>query len=381
MTGRGDDPLIPGRASAAGTARFAERFAHLPGHFRSPDRLSFSSIALGTRRGDPGGADDLLIRSAVSRCLELGVNVFDTALSDRFQTSERAVGVALRRGLAEGAAARDEVVVVTKGGALIPDPDFTRDTRDAQRYLYSTYVDTGLVDPSRVVDGHSLEPAFLRDQIRRSRSNLGLETLDLYLLEQPELFLRAFGPNGFREHLALAMRALEGAVSDGEIAAYGLCTWDGLLVPHTERGHLAIADVLELALDVGGADHHLRALQLPYGLAMGEGAILASQLAPEGHSSAVLDALAGTGTAVLVSAPLYGGRVLGHIPGFVREAFPEASTDAQCCLQFVRSTAQVTSAVVGMRHPDHVEENLALAAVAPADPAIPASLFRKAAEA
>ncbi len=87
--------LAPGRATAEGTQRFADRFPDLPGHFRRPDRLSFSSLALGTRNGEIGGIDDLLYRSVVPTLLEGGVNVFVTALSDRMTTSERGLGVAL----------------------------------------------------------------------------------------------------------------------------------------------------------------------------------------------------------------------------------------------------------------------------------------------
>jgi aryl-alcohol dehydrogenase-like predicted oxidoreductase len=46
------------------------------------------------------------------------------------------------------------------------------------------------------------------------------------------------------------------------------------------------------------------------------------------------------------------------------------------CLQFTRSSAGITSAVVGMRDLDHVEENLATATFAPASSEVPADLFR-----
>ena len=363
-----DSGLLAGRASAEGTARFAERFAELPGHFRCPDRLHLSSLALGTRLGDPGGIDDLLYRSATLSCLEGGVNVFVTSLSDRMQTSERALGAALRRAFHEGAARRDEVVVATRGGQLVPEPDLAAGYREAQRYLMRTYVDSGLVDPRLVVNGFSIEPRFLLDQIDRSRRNLGLATLDLYLIQEPEHHLRAHGPTEFRAMFIDTLAALEDAARAGSIAAYGVCTWDGLLVPHSERGHLAVVDLFDMALEAGGGEHHLRALQLPYGVASGEGLAAQSQLAPDGRSAAVLDVLGDTGTVVLASAPLYGGRVLGRIPPFVARAMPEARSDAQRCLQLARSTANVTTAVVGMREPDHVDENLALARVPPRRP-------------
>ena len=67
--------------------------------------------------------------------------------------------------------------------------------------------------------------------------------------------------------------------------------------------------------------------------------------------------------------------MLGRVPDFVAAAMPEARSDAQRCLQFARSTANVTAAIVGMREPDHIDENLALSEVPPADPSVPASLF------
>jgi len=370
--------LRPGRATAAGTRRFADRLEVAPDHFSRPDELWLSSIALGTLRGDPGGVDDLLYRGAVPELLERGGNVLDTALSDRMQTSERALGRALERAFREQRIARDEIVIVSKGGALTPDPDRATDYASLQRDLHRTYIASGLLDLDEVIQGHALAPRFLLDQIQRSRHNLGLATIDYYLIQEPEIPLRKLGPDGFRKTLRAAFEALEDAVQRGWIGAYGVASWDGFLLPDSDRSHLSIADLLQGALDVGSADHHLRALQLPYGLAMGEGAALESQLGPDGHSRALLDSLQDAGTVVFASAPLYGGRLVGRVPPFVRAAFPEAPSDATAALQFVRSTANVTTAVVGMRDPDHIEENMRLARIPRADPEVPRKLFEAA---
>ena len=370
--------LLPGRATGEGTRRFTARQTCADDHFARPDELWLSSIALGTLRGNPGGIDDLLYRSVVGDFLAWSGNVFNTALSDRMQTSERALGHALRRAIREEAAARDELVIVSKGGQLTPDPEFLRDPSRAQNDLYSSYIDTGILDPSEVTRGHSMAPRFLLDQIQRSLRNLGLETIDYYLIQEPEIHLRALGADGFRTALHAAFEAMELAVSKGWIAAYGLSTWDGFLLPDSDRSHLSIVDLFDIALDVGSADHHLRALQLPYGLAMGEGAIVECQLGPDGHSRAILDSLEDTGTTVFASAPLYAGRLVGHIPRFVRDAFPDAPSDATTALQFVRSTANVTSAVVGMREAAHVEDNMRLRAISRAKSELPTRLFAEA---
>ncbi len=371
----------PGRATPQGTQRFAARFPDRPGHFRCPDRLSISSFGLGMRSGEIGGVDDLLYRQAVPELIQGGVNLFDTALSDRMQTSERALGVALARAIREGLAARDEIVVVTKGGLLTPDPDHARSAAEARRYLVATYLESGLVPPERLAGGTlCLEPAFLCDQIERSRRNLRLETLDLFCLEQPEIALREFGGQQFQHVMCRAFEALEQSVRDGKIAAYGLCTWDGFLRPHTDPGHLSLLDLFQWALDVGGADHHLRAIQLPYSLVMAEALRLPSQLGPAGGVAAVLTALRGTGSLVLASAPLAQGRAFGRLPDFVSECLPGPRSDAQLCLQFARSSPGVTAAIVGMREPAHIEQNLALARIPVAGPEAIEALFKRAAE-
>jgi aryl-alcohol dehydrogenase-like predicted oxidoreductase len=370
--------LLPGRATSLGTSGFKRKHDVQSDHFAHPDEFWLSSIALGTLRGEPGGVDDLLYRSVIGDFLERAGNVFNTALSDRMQTSERALGQAIQRAVREGQVAREEIVVVTKGGALTPDPDRVRDFQSAQRDLYASYIDSGILDASAITRGHSMSPRFLLDQIQRSRRNLGLETIDYYMIQEPEIQLRALGADGFRKALCQTFEAMEMAVSKGWIAAYGLATWDGFLLPDSDRSHLSIVDLFDAALEVGSGDHHLRAIQLPYGLAMGEGAVRESQLGPDGHSRAILDSLQDTGTVVFASAPLYGGRLLGHIPPFVREAFPEAPSDALAAIQFVRSTANVTSAVVSMRDAGHVEENMRLRSIPRANPDVPAKLFLEA---
>ena len=360
------ETLLPGRATAEGTRRYAARFAERPGHFREPDRLALSSLGLGTRNGAPGGGDDFAYREAILRALELGVNVFDTALSYRLQTSERVLGATLARAFAEGRAARDEIVVVTKGGYLVGDPDFARSRGELHDYLVRTYLDTELIDPDELVAGqHSLDPPFLADQIERSRRNLGLATLDVYCLQDPELHLQAKGPDAFRKLLVAAFELLEDAVAKGAIAAYGVSTWSGLLVPHTERGHVSAYELLQTALEVGGPDHHLRMIQLPYSVAMAEALGAESQVAGPDGAAPVLEMLRDTGTAVVGTAPLVQGRAVRGFPDFLSRAMPELATDAQRALQFARSAPGLTTALVGMRRLEHVEENLAVTRIPP----------------
>src|SRR5881628_2011539 len=178
--------MIAGSATSKGTRRYAERLASrvAAGHFRQVDGgIHLSSLGLGTYLGPDDGATDVLYQDAVVRALGLGVNVLDTAVNYRNQRSERAIRAALATAIARGVVERDEVVVATKGGFIPFDGAVPRDPR---AYFTATYLEPGIVKPGDVVGGaHCMTPRYLRDQLDRSRANLGLATLDVYYIHNP----------------------------------------------------------------------------------------------------------------------------------------------------------------------------------------------------
>ncbi len=355
--------LIPGSATSEGTARYAARLAGTvaPGHFRELDGLAVASIGLGTYLGSEDAAIDVLYRDAVVRALELGVNAIDTAVNYRHQRSERAIRVALGAAAARGIA-RDEVVVATKGGYVPFDGAVPRDPR---AWFARTYVDTGLVGPGDVVGGiHCMAPNYLADQIERSRANLGLATLDVYYLHNPEAQLEEVERAPFLKRLRAAFETLEEAVRQGKIRRYGAATWNGLREAPGARGHLALADLVAAARDAGGPRHHLRVIQFPYNLAMPEGFVRATQPV-DGTLVPVVEAARRLGLYAVTSASILQGQLARSLPPMVGEILPGLATDAQRALQFVRSTPGIGTALVGMKTAAHVEENARVAAVPP----------------
>ena len=142
--------MISGRATLEGTRRFADRSKAAPGHFREAAGLSLSSLGLGTYLGKESDAIDSGYEASISRALELGVNVFDSAINYRGQRSERAIGRALAAAFESGAARRDEVFVSTKGGYL---PHDSTDPRDPKNYILETFVTPGIAPRSEIVAG------------------------------------------------------------------------------------------------------------------------------------------------------------------------------------------------------------------------------------
>jgi len=355
--------LIPGFATAEGTARFRERFeTRLPGHIREAQGLWISSIGIGTYLGEPTAELDARYRETIKRAVSLGVNVIDSAINYRHQRSERAIGQALAALISSGEVRRDELVLASKGGFLSFDGE---EPPDPSAYFQEKLLDPGIIRMEEVVAGcHVISPKYLENQIDASRQNLGVETLDIYYVHNPETQLSQVGRDEFFRRLKAAFAALEKAVAQGKIRMYGTATWNAYRVSPTASDALSLADVLHVAEEVGGKSHRFRALQLPFNLAMPEAAVASTQ--QSGTKLGPLLQVARTqGLMVFASASLLQGQLTQGLPPEFRAWFPRMQTDAQRAIQFVRSTPGITSALVGMSHLEHVQENLDTALAPP----------------
>ena len=348
-------------ASASATTTYAERFAdrYAPDFYRSIAAAVVSSIGMGTYLGECTDEDDALYTETIAAAISCGVNVIDTAINYRCQRSERAVGSAIQRAVAEGIP-RDALVVCTKGGYL-PLSDRAPRSRDEYRaYLKREFFNPGILTPDDIIaGGHSIAPSFLRYAIAQSRKNLGIGSIDVYYLHNPEQQLGALTPASLRERLRAAFMVLEDTAARGEIRAYGCATWNALRVPPGAKAHLALEDLLSIAREVAGDRHHFRAVQLPINLAMPEAVRDATQ--PLGKKETLVTALeagAALGVGVVASASLMQAQLTKDLPESMRELFPTQHTDAQRAISFVRSLPGVATALVGTRCVKHLSENL-----------------------
>lgn len=361
--------MLPGHATPVGTARYRERFPKLrdASHFRRPEHvpgageLWLSSIGFGTYLGEPDDAADQNYTEAIAAAVRSGVNVLDTAINYRHQRSERNIDAALRQLVSAGEFQRDEVFVGTKAGYLSFDGNLPSDPR---AYFMREYVEPGILDPKQLAGGmHCMAPAYLENQIERSRQNLGLETIDLFYVHNPELQLADVPRDEFHHRLKDAFAMLEKQVKAGKLRFYGMATWNGFRVPETAHEYINLFEVAELAREAGGDAHHFRFLQLPFNLAMPEACGLANQGSGKEKMS-LLAAATRLGIAVVGSATLYQGRLTHGLPEFVGRTLGMKS-DAESAIQFARSAPGLTTSLIGMGHKEHVASNLKAAQVPP----------------
>ena len=320
-----------------------------------------SSIGIGTYLGEADQATDEAYTGAVVAAVEGGFNVVDTASNYRFQRSERSIGAALRKLLSKGFS-RDEIVLCTKAGFLTPDGE---PPADLSEYFSREFVEQGVFGAQDIAAGcHCMTPRYLADQLDRSRRNLGVHSVDVFYLHNPETQLSEISKEEFQRRIREAFGFLESAVSSGRIGAYGLATWNAFREDSKSAGYLSLEEIVGIAIEAGGKDHHFRFVQLPLNLAMPEALTRPNQLAA-GKTMAMVQAGRALGVSLVSSAALLQGQLTNNLPASMRNAWGMKS-DSALALQFARSTPGITTALVGMSQGKHVEENLLLTAVEPA---------------
>ncbi len=333
--------MLHGFATPAGTRSYTEQFpaALANGFYQITNDLHVSSLGLGTYLGKRDDATDQAYEDAAITALRCGINFLDTASNYRHGRSERALGSALRVLLNANDIQRDQFVICTKAGFLtegaVPDS----------------------LQPSDIAGGnHSMQPDFLEDQLNRSRANLGLDTIDVFYLHNPEIQLKHVPVDVFEQRLQAAFERCEKLVHDRRIRWYGTATWDGFR--HADL--LDLPRIVDLARYVGGEDHHFRFIQLPFNLGMVE-----AYQNRDDQGVSLLKGAGRSGITVIASATLQQARFTHSLPEIITGRIPGLVQDAARAIQFTRSTPGITVALVGMSSAAHVRENLEVAGIPP----------------
>ncbi len=376
--------LTAGSATRPGTEAYARTIGAscAPGHYSDflNQHLQLSSLGIGTFPGVATDAVDAAYADIIERALRGGINVIDTAAHYRYGRSMRAAGDGLRRALAAGIA-REQFYVVGKGGFLRFDDG---PPADLDAWFDATVARKGLGTRDDLTGVHCLAPGYIAAQIDELREALGLATLDAFLIDQPEVHIPRLGKEELNRRLQTVFAALEQAVRQDKIRSYGISTFAGLRAETDDSLFQSLTSLLALAENAArlvqrdGARHHFRLVQLPYNQIMNEGFTRFSQATGQGNVASTLQAAHQLKIFVMGSHGLAKGVLAEQCADSLRAVCPSDWNEAQCALQFNRSTPGLGVSLAGISSPPHLDEMLAVCRQSPLARDVYLQLYRRA---
>ena len=310
--------MIRGYATPEATENCAQRHRPLAYTDIGTTTLSVSQAGFGCYRVSAGVAHH---EQALRKALRDGINLIDTSSNYADGDSETLVGQVLKNLIESDDLAREAVVVVSKVGYLQGRNHALSRERKQQGRPFPELVEYR--------DGleHCIHPEFLQDQLNRSLDRLNLETLDFYLLHNPEYYLEWAQEHGYTLEAARAeyyrriqnaFEHLEGEVAQGRMRYYGISS-NTFPAASDQSDFTCLETVWNIAESVA-SPHHFRLIQLPFNL-MESGAALEKNQ-PSGHG--ILEFARKKGLGVLINRPLnsfYKNRLLrlAEVPFFGRQ--------------------------------------------------------------
>lgn len=305
---------LSGGATVQGTAAYASRVIGCMGDSALANGfvalgttgLTTTRLGFGTYRVDIKNADH---REALKKALQASCNLIDTSTNYMDGDSERLVGSVLSELIASGASWRQEVIVVSKIGYVQGHNLKLAEAREKAGRPYPDMV--------KYEDGiwHCIHPEFLAEQLTLSLDRLGLTTLDICLLHNPEYFLSEAVHRGekdlvklrasFYDRLERAFAYFESQVSAGRVQYYGVSS-NTVTSPVDDPEATSLARMIEAAQaaakSMGSDIHHFGVLQCPMNL-FESGAALTANTGSSNRQT-VLEYAQQMGVAVLVNRPL-----------------------------------------------------------------------------
>ena len=364
-------------ATKEGTFAYLKQFPKYSRDFyRFDGEVFVSSLGLGTFRKEPYREENYVVnyKDAVKTAVLNGINLIDTAINYRYQVSEQEIGEALQELFAEGKVCREQLVVTSKAGFIPLEFPFP----DPYEWIKTQVIDAGLaLQDEVVIDQHCMSPAFLRWSVERSLENLQLETLDVCFLHNPETQLGYVGRDTLMARIKTAFELFETLVAEGKIRSYGIASWNAFLYEEGHTEYLGLGEVLAIAREVGGEEHHFKYLEVPFNLGKPHAYSYSNQKGPDGRYYTLMQAAYGYGLNVMAASSLLQMNLFkGKFDAKVGTLLGTESVenDILSALQFSRSGTMI-SALFGAVDPRHVEDNLMLAYLPAAAPEKVAALF------
>ncbi|MDH5691639.1 MAG: aldo/keto reductase [Gammaproteobacteria bacterium] len=376
-------PKLPGCAEKKATLDYCQRFPALQqsGHFSDflKTGIKLSSLGVGTFSGAATPQVDESISQIVETAICNGVNVIDTANHYRYGQSLVAVARGIRAALNKGFS-REQLFLVSKAGFLVPELE---KGEEFVHWFKREYVDSGLGSEKDLTRNHLLSPAYFEKAVDHCCEQLGVETVDAFLVDQPEVHIPAIGKEQLNQKLLKVFEVLERKVQENKIRYYGISTFNGFRVETDDSLFQSLTSMLGLAEKAAqtvsaGTRHHFRLIQLPFNQIMPEGFTRFNQATGQGNIASTLQAAFQLKLYVMASHTLAKGHLASSENESLNRLTPALENAAQRAMQFNRSTPGVGTSLVGLSQIGHLHDFLKVVNTAPLSQKEYLSLYQKA---
>ena len=217
-----------------------------------------SNFAFGTYRISEHNAQHI---EALKEAIRCGIRVIDTSSNYTDGGAERAIALVLRT---FDDNVRESVEIISKFGYI--------QGHNMLKHQQENFDDVVEFSPECF---HSIAPSFMHEQLTLSLQRLEIDTIECYLIHNPEYYLLDAINNGVDEDDRLdemfrriynTFVALEQEVKNGRINSYGISS-NSFSKPHNSPEFLPYEDLItiaeEAAYSAGNQEHSFTTIELP----------------------------------------------------------------------------------------------------------------------
>jgi len=291
--------MISSYATPEGTKHFSIKHPGIRYKLLGRTNLTVSACGFGSYRVDYRVREHT---DALIHAIKSGINLIDSSSNYSDGGSEILIGNVLSELINEGEISRENIVIVTKGGYIQG-----KNLEAARKMKEEGKGYKEVVEYAEHI-WHCIHPDFLSEQITQSLERTRLETIDIYLLHNPEYFLDSkFTAELDQEELIHeyyrrikeAFEYLETEVSRGRISSYGISS--NTFVKNSDNPvFTSLERCLEIAENIS-SKNHFTTIQFPLNLLENDALINLNQ---KGDTVSVIDLAAEKNLGVLTNRPL-----------------------------------------------------------------------------
>ncbi|MEA1917377.1 MAG: aldo/keto reductase [Campylobacterota bacterium] len=351
-------------ATTQDTLNFAKKFSTYRDFYIKHNDLVFSKLGLGTFNKEPYKEENYVFHyiEGVKQAIRSGINVIDSASNYRYGESEKEIGVAIKELMDAKEIKREELIICSKGGFIQLEFPFPANPYE--------WIETNIIEPKLAtkdeieLDQHCMSADYLEWSCKRSLKNLGVDSLDIYYLHNPEMQLSKLGKKEFYKQIEKVFKRFEKLADDGLFKNYGVAVWNGFTIQNDEL--INLEELVKIAIKVGGKEHRFKYVQVPFN--MGKTDIytqLSQSVANE--SCTLLQAAHRLNIGVISSSSLLQMNLFKKSfkaeSGVILDKSMTLENDIQLALQFVRSTPGIITSLFASKVPVHVKQNVEISKV------------------